>query len=117
MAISLFPAKPDTGLPTEAELEELGEYGFINTDNYDTHYLSTLFAKAEARLASDDVELAHAEIENIKTYLAERATKTQEYSTNVQIYLSKFEAYKTAMAGYEADVNAWAVGLKEKVRH
>ena len=109
----IVPAKPDTGLPTEAELEELGEYGFIKTDNYDTHYLSTLFAKAEARLASDDVELAHAEIENIKTYLAERATKTQEYSTNVQIYLSKFEAYKTAMAGYEADVNAWAVGLKE----
>lgn len=107
------PAKPDIGLPTEAELQELGEYGFINTDNYDTHYLSTLFAKAEARLASDDVELAHTEIENIKTYLAERATKTQEYSTNVQIYLSKFEAYKTAMAGYEADVNAWAVGLKK----
>lgn len=109
----IVPAKPDIDLPTEAELEELGEYGLINTDNYDTHYLSTLFQKAESRLASDDVELAHAEIENIKTYLAERATKTQEYSTNVQIYLSKFEAYKTAMAGYEADVNAWAVSLKE----
>ncbi|MDD2314400.1 MAG: hypothetical protein PHX12_05990 [Proteiniphilum sp.] len=109
----IVPTKPDIDLPTEAELEELGEYGFINTDNYDTHYLSTLFQKAESRLASDDVELAHAEIENIKTYLAERATKTQEYSTNVQIYLSKFEAYKTAIAGYEADVNAWAVGLKE----
>ena len=107
------PAKPNVDLPTEAELEELGEYGFINTDNYDTHYLSTLFAKAESRLASDDVELAHAEIENIKTYLAERATKTQEYSTNVQIYLSKFEAYKAAMAGYETDVNAWAAGLKK----
>ncbi|MDX9810661.1 MAG: hypothetical protein RBT04_10975, partial [Sphaerochaetaceae bacterium] len=107
------PPKPNTGLPTEAELEELGEYGFINTENYDTHYLSTLFAKAESRLASDDVELAHAEIENIKTYLAERATKTQEYSTNVQIYLSKFEAYKAAMAGYETDVNAWAAGLKK----
>ncbi|MDX9809895.1 MAG: hypothetical protein RBT04_07105 [Sphaerochaetaceae bacterium] len=109
----VVPAKPDTDLPTEAELEELGKYGLINTDNYDTHYLSTLFAKAESRLASDDVELAHAEIENIKTYLAERATKVQEYSTNVQIYLSKFEAYKTAMAGYETDVNAWAVRLKE----
>lgn len=109
----IVPAKPDTSLPTEAELEELGEYGFIKTDNYDTHYLSTLFAKAESRLASDDVELAHTEIENIKTYLAERATKTQEYSTNVQIYLSKFEAYKTAMAGYETDVNAWAAGLKK----
>ena len=107
------PTKPNVGLPTEAELEELGEYGFINTENYDTHYLSTLFAKAESRLASDDVELAHAEIENIKTYLTERATKTQEYSTNVQIYLSKFEAYKAAMAGYETDVNAWAVSLKE----
>lgn len=109
----IVPAKPDTGLPTEEELAELGEYGFINTDNYDTHYLSTLFAKAESRLASDDVELAHTEIENIKTYLAERATKTQEYSTNVQIYLSKFEAYKAAMAGYETDVNAWAAGLKK----
>ena len=107
------PAKPNTGLPTQAELEELGEYGFINTDNYDTHYLSTLFAKAESRLASDDVELAHTEIENIKTYLAERATKTQEYSTNVQIYLSKFEAYKAAMAGYETEVGAWATSLKE----
>ena len=107
------PPKPNTGLPTEAELAELGEYGFINTENYDTHYLSTLFAKAEARLAADDVELAHTEIENIKTYLAERATKTQEYSTNVQIYLSKFEAYKAAMAGYETDVNAWAAGLKK----
>ena len=107
------PAKPNVGLPTEAELEELGEYGFINTGNYDTHYLSSLFAKAESRLASDDVELAHTEIENIKTYLAERATKTQEYSTNVQIYLSKFEAYKAAMAGYETDVNAWAAGLKK----
>lgn len=107
------PTKPDTGLPSEQELAELGEYGFINTGNYDTHYLSTLFTKAEARLAADDVELAHTEIENIKTYLAERATKTQEYSTNVQIYLSKFEAYKTAMAGYETDVNAWAAGLKK----
>ena len=107
------PTKPNVDLPTEAELEELGEYGFINTENYDTHYLSTLFAKAESRLASDDVELAHAEIENIKTHLAERATKTQEYSTNVQIYLSKFEAYKAAMAGYETDVNAWAAGLKK----
>lgn len=109
----IVPAKPDVDLPTEAELAELGEYGLINTENYDTHYLSTLFAKAEARLAADDVELAHTEIEKVKTYLAERATKAQEYSTNVQIYLSKFEAYKTAMAGYETDVNAWAVGLKE----
>ena len=109
----IVPTKPDTGLPTEAELAELGEYGFINTEKYDTHYLSTLFTKAEARLAADDVELAHTEIENIKTYLAERATKTQEYSTNVQIYLSKFEAYKAAMAGYETDVNAWAAGLKK----
>lgn len=108
-----LPTKPPTSLPTEQELAELGEYGFINTGNYDTHYLSSLFAKAESRLASDDVELAHSEIENIKTYLAERATKTQEYSTNVQIYLSKFEAYKAAMAGYETDVSAWATGLKK----
>lgn len=108
-----LPPKPDVPLPTEQELAELGEYGFINTGNYDTHYLSSLFAKAESRLASDDVELAHSEIENIKTYLSERATKTQEYSTNVQIYLSKFEAYKAAMAGYETDVSAWATGLKK----
>lgn len=99
------PAKP------EIDFGSLSAPDYINIDEVST--VNDLINSVTNRLTEDDVELAQAELEKVKTYLSERAQYVQEYAHNLNAYIAQFQNYKTRIETYGLDIQAWLGKLKK----
>ena len=99
------PAKP------EIDIGNLSAPEYIDIDEVST--VNDLINSVTNRLAEDDVELAQAELDKVKTYLSERAQYVQEYAHNLNAYIAQFQNYKTQIETYGLDVQAWLGKLKK----
>ena len=87
--------------------------GFINTDNYDTHYLSTLFAKAEARLARMTLSWRTPKLRTSKPTSLKEPPRRRNTLPMFRYTFPSLRRIKRLWRAMRTDVNAWAAGLKK----